>query len=158
MLHCNLCTSHITFLSSSTHTKNKHPNSTDILDKSEQVYKESGTQQKVQQTQQKIQHLKEDAEEAWETSQNPWIYRASSVYDTITAESEFATATKQLQILDPEFTLESWKHNVVEYTLPNIMNLFLMGRINELKPILGAIQTTLYIPATKLDTTLLGIS
>ena len=112
-------------------------NQTDILDKSEQVYKESGTQQKVQQTQQKIQHLKEDAEEAWETSQNPWIYRASSVYDTITAESEFATATKQLQILDPEFTLESWKHNVVEYTLPNIMNLFLQGRINELKPMLG---------------------
>jgi len=133
-----LCTSHALFLSLSLklHTIQIHTK-TDILDKSEQVYKESGTQQRVQQTQQKIQHLKEDAEEAWETSQNPWIYRASSVYDTITAESEFATATKQLQILDPEFTLESWKHNVVEYTLPKIMNLFLQGRINELKPILG---------------------
>lgn len=129
-----------TFLSLSLklHTIQIHTHKkTDILDKSEQVYKESGTQQRVQQTQQKFQHLKEDAEEAWETSQNPWIYRASSVYDTITAESEFATATKQLQILDPEFTLESWKHNVVEYTLPNIMNLFLQGRINELKPMLG---------------------
>ena len=126
---------HISLSLTTTHTKSTHKS--DILDKSEQVYKESGTQQRVQQTQQKIQHLKEDAEEAWETSQNPWIYRASSVYDTITAESEFATATKQLQILDPEFTLESWKHNVVEYTLPNIMNLFLQGRINELKPMLG---------------------
>ena len=28
----------------------------------------------------------EDAREAWETSQNPWVYRISSVWDTIMAE------------------------------------------------------------------------
>lgn len=91
----------------------------------------------MQKTQQKIKHLKEDAEEAWETSQNPWVYRASSVYDTLTAESEFAAASRQLQKLDPDFTMENWKKDVMEHTLPNIMKLFLEGRIQELKPWLG---------------------
>lgn len=110
---------------------------TDILEKSHQVYEQSGAKTHVQKTQQRIQHLREDAEEAWETSQNPWVYRASSVYDTLTAESEFAVASRQLQILDPDFTLETWKRDVVEHTLPQIMKLFLEGRITELKPWLG---------------------
>jgi len=109
----------------------------DILEKSEAAYEKSGAKTHVQKTQQKITHLKEDAEEAWETSQNPWVYRASSVYDTLTAESEFATASRQLRTLDPDFTLENWKRDVVEHTLPNIMKLFLEGRIQELKPWLG---------------------
>ncbi len=109
----------------------------DILEKSGKVYEKSGAQERVQQTQQKIKHLKEDAEEAWETSQNPWVYRASSVYDTLTAESEFAAATRQLQKLDPDFTMENWKRDVMEHTLPIIMKLFLEGRIQELKPWLG---------------------
>lgn len=91
----------------------------------------------MQKTQQKIKILKEDAEEAWETSQNPWVYRASSVYDTLTAESEFAAASRQLQKLDPDFTMENWKKDVMEHTLPSIMKLFLEGRIQELKPWLG---------------------
>lgn len=109
----------------------------DILEKSSKVYEKSGAQERVQKTQQKIKHLKEDAEEAWETSQNPWVYRASSVYDTLTAESEFAAATRHLQKLDPDFTMENWKRDVMEHTLPNIMKLFLEGRIQELKPWLG---------------------
>mmetsp|Transcript_7450 Transcript_7450/g.13128 ORF Transcript_7450/g.13128 Transcript_7450/m.13128 type:complete len:500 (-) Transcript_7450:387-1886(-) len=109
----------------------------DILEKTNEAYEKSGAKTHVQNTQQQIQHIKEDAEEAWETSQNPWVYRASSVYDTLTAESEFATASRQLQILDPDFTLENWKRDVVEHTLPNIMKLFLQGRIQELKPWLG---------------------
>lgn len=109
----------------------------DILEKSNHVYETSGAKDRVNKTQQKIQHIKEDAEEAWETSQNPWVYRASSVYDTLTAESEFATASRQLQKLDPDFTLENWKRDVVEHTLPQIMKLFLEGRITELKPWLG---------------------
>jgi import inner membrane translocase subunit TIM44 len=81
--------------------------------------------------------IKEDANEAWETSQNPWVYRLSSVYDTITAESEYAIAVRELRKLDPDFTLESWKTDVVEHTLPKIMDMFLQGRIKELKPWLG---------------------
>ncbi|KAL3780852.1 hypothetical protein ACHAW5_002785 [Stephanodiscus triporus] len=109
----------------------------DILERSHKVYEESGAKTHVEKTTEKIQHLREDAAEAWETSQNPWVYRASSVYDTLTAESEFAVASRQLQKLDPDFTLESWKRDVVEHTLPRIMKLFLEGRITELKPWLG---------------------
>lgn len=109
----------------------------DILDRTERVYEESGARTHITNTSQKIQTIKEDAAEAWETSQNPWVYRASSVYDTLTAESEFAIASRQLQLLDPEFTLENWKRDVVDYTLPKIMKLFLEGRITELKPWLG---------------------
>jgi import inner membrane translocase subunit TIM44 len=109
----------------------------DILDRSHKVYEESGAKTRIEKTTEKIQHLREDAAEAWETSQNPWVYRASSVYDTLTAESEFAVASRQLQKLDPDFTLENWKRDVVEHTLPRIMKLFLEGRITELKPWLG---------------------
>jgi import inner membrane translocase subunit TIM44 len=109
----------------------------DILDRSNEIYEKSGAQEHVKKAKQNITHLREDATEAWETSQNPWVYRASSVYDTLTAESEFAAASRQLQKLDPDFTMENWKRDVVEYTLPNIMKLFLEGRIQELKPWLG---------------------
>jgi import inner membrane translocase subunit TIM44 len=84
-----------------------------------------------------LEDVREDAREAWETSQNPWIYRVSSVYDTITAESETAMAERELRVLDPEFSLEKWKEDLVEVTLPRIMQLFLEGRIKELKPSLG---------------------
>ena len=106
---------------------------TDILNKAEVVYEESGASQ----AKERLDHVREDAQEAWETSQNPWVYRASSVYDTLTAESEFAMVVRELRQLDPDFTLESWKHDVVEDTLPNIMKLFLEGRIKELQPWLG---------------------
>lgn len=85
----------------------------------------------------KLDELSEDAREAWETSQNPWVYRISSVYDTVTAESEYAVAVGELQKLDPEFTLEDWKEDVVEYTLPRIMQWFLAGEISRLEPWLG---------------------
>lgn len=109
----------------------------DILERSSEIYEKSGAQKHVQKAQQNITNLREDAAEAWETSQNPWVYRASSVYDTLTAESEFAAASRQLQKLDPDFTMENWKRDVVEFTLPQIMKLFLEGRIQELKPCLG---------------------
>jgi len=105
----------------------------DILSKAEVVYEKSGASK----AKEKLEHVREDAQEAWETSQNPWVYRASSVYDTLTAESEFAIAVRELRQLDPEFTLEGWKHDVVEDTLPDIMKLFLEGRIKELQPWLG---------------------
>ena len=105
----------------------------DILSKAEVVYEKTGANK----AKEKLDHIREDAQEAWETSQNPWVYRASSVYDTLTAESEFAMAVRELRQLDPEFTLEGWKHDVVEDTLPDIMKLFLEGRIKELQPWLG---------------------
>ena len=105
----------------------------DILTKTEQVYVKSGAQQ----VKQRIDHLAEDAREAWETSQNPWVYRASSVYDTLTAETAESMAVKELRVLDPTFTLDDWRQDVVEYTLPKIMEWLLQGKINQLKPWLG---------------------
>eukprot|EP01083_Nonionella_stella_P152176 487429_1 len=104
-----------------------------IIAGSEQLYQKSGAKE----AREKLDDVAEDAREAWETSQNPWVYRASSVYDTFTAESEFALAEKELRVLDPEFNLEDWKEGLVEVTLPRIMQLFLEGKIKDLKPSLG---------------------
>jgi len=105
----------------------------DVLRKSEEIYETSGAARATE----KLSHIKEDAQETWETSQNPWIYRASSVYETLTAESEYGATERELRVLDPTFSLESWKNDVVEVTLPNLMQLFLEGRIKELQPTLG---------------------
>lgn len=40
----------------------------------------------------------------------------------------------ELRKLDPLFTLDDWRRDVVEYTLPKIMEWLLLGKINQLKP------------------------
>lgn len=115
----------------------KAPIIQDFFQRVEKMYVESGAKA----SKEKFQDAKEDAKEAWETSQNPWVYRVSNVYDTLTAENEFGMAERYLRDLDPHFSLESWKHNCVEVMLPKIMHLFLSGRIQDLKPHLG---TALY--------------
>jgi import inner membrane translocase subunit TIM44 len=106
---------------------------TDIMTKGHIVYEKSGAKK----AKQELDHLSDDAREAWETSQNPWVYRMSSVYDTLTAESDYTAAVRELKKLDPDFTLEEWKEDVVEHNLPIIMKWFLEGKINQLKPWLG---------------------
>lgn len=106
---------------------------TDILAKSEEVYEKSGAKK----VKQRVDDLREDAKEAWETSQNPWVYRVSSVYETLTAETPESIAVAELRKLDPEFTLDDWRQDVVEHTLPKIMEWLLKGKINQLKPWLG---------------------
>jgi hypothetical protein len=105
----------------------------DMLARTGDAYEKSGARQYKE----KVDHLKEDAQEAWETSQNPWVYRLSSVYDTVTAETPESIAVRELHKLDPNFTLEDWRQDVTENTLPNIMQWFLEGKINQLKPWLG---------------------
>lgn len=104
-----------------------------VLEHSDEFLEKSGAKKVKKQ----FDHLSEDAKEAWETSQNPWVYRASSVYDTLTAESPETAAVRELRQLDPEFTLEDWRQDVVELTLPQIMEWFLQGKVNQLKPWLG---------------------
>jgi hypothetical protein len=105
----------------------------DVLQRTERVFEATGAKK----AKEKLNDLKEDAQEAWETSQNPWVYRVSSVYDTLTAETAESIAVKELRKLDPTFTLEEWRRDAVEHTLPNIMQWFLEGRTNQLKPWLG---------------------
>lgn len=104
-----------------------------ILSAGEDLYERSGAKT----VKEKMDHVKEDAREAFETSQNPWVYRVSSVYETITEESESAMAERKLQELDPDFSLEQFKINAVEVTLPKFMKLFLEGKVKDLKPHLG---------------------
>lgn len=132
-----------------------------IHKRTEELYDKSGAKDMKR----KLDDVTEDAREAWETSQNPWVYRVSNVYDTITAESEFALAERELRELDPEFNLEKFKEDLVEVTLPKIMRLFLEGKIKELKPSLGeAVYNRLAAEARArkkegvyVDTNILGI-
>ena len=136
-----------------------HP--TDILSRSERVYEKSGAKD----AKQKVDHLTEDAREAWETSQNPWVYRASSVYETITAETPESIAVAEFRKLDPDFTLDDWREDAVEHTLPKIMEWLLLGKINQLKPWLaeGVFQriaaeiTARKQEGVQIDTHVLGI-
>jgi hypothetical protein len=105
----------------------------DVLQRTERVFEQSGARK----VKERLDDIKDDAKEAWETSQNPWVYRVSSVYDTLTAETPESLAVKELRKLDPQFTLEDWREDVVEHTLPNIMKWLLEGKINQLKPWLG---------------------
>mmetsp|Transcript_20713 Transcript_20713/g.48031 ORF Transcript_20713/g.48031 Transcript_20713/m.48031 type:complete len:395 (+) Transcript_20713:60-1244(+) len=105
----------------------------DMLNRSEEIYENTGARK----AKERLDEIKEDAREAWETSQNPWVYRVSSVYDTLTAETAESIAVKELRELDPEFTLDDWKRDVVEHTLPQIMQWFLEGRTNQLKDWFG---------------------
>ena len=105
----------------------------DILSKSNEIYEQSGASK----VKERMDDIREDAKEAWETSQNPWVYRVSSVYDTFTAEAPESAALKELRVLDPDFTYEEWQEDVVEHTLPRIMSWLLEGKINQLKPWLG---------------------
>jgi len=133
----------------------------DILSRSEQVYEKSGAKN----AKQKVDHLAEDAREAWETSQNPWVYRVSSVYETITAETPESIAVAELRKLDPDFTLDDWREDVVEHNLPKIMEWLLTGKINQLKPWLGesvfqriaAEITARKQEGVQIDTSVLGI-
>lgn len=101
----------------------------DVLQRTEEFYESSGARK----VKERVDEVREDAREAWETSQNPWVYRISSVYDTLTAETPESIAVKELRQLDPNFTLEDWRQDVVEHTLPRLMKWFLEGRINQLK-------------------------
>jgi len=105
-----------------------------ILGTTSQILQRTG----VDKAKKRLEDLKHDASEAWETSQNPWVYRLSSVYDTLTAESEFALATKELRRLDPEFvSLEHFKEQVMQTLIPEMMGYIMEGQTKQLKPIMG---------------------
>jgi len=60
-------------------------------------------------SQDKLSDKVEDAREVWETSQNPWVYRASELWDWATHETDTAVVLKELRKLDPNFSLEVWR-------------------------------------------------
>lgn len=75
----------------------------------------------------------EEAAEFWETSQNPWVYRASSMYDGMFGETETGAAIRELRRADPTFELSEWTEGVTETVLPDILDWYLRGDAVKLK-------------------------
>jgi hypothetical protein len=63
----------------------------------------------------------EDAREFWETSQNPWVYRASSVYDGLFGETETAAAIRELRRADPDFNMTVWQEAVEQQIIHQVI-------------------------------------
>ncbi|OWZ22428.1 Mitochondrial Protein Translocase [Phytophthora megakarya] len=111
-----------------------------ILDAAKQAAKtEAG--QKVQKTtkqvKDKISDAQEEVLEVWETSQNPWVYRLSSIYDGLFGETPMGVAIKEIRRAEPDFILEEWKENIEEIVLPGVLEAFLRGNSRDLKKWFG---------------------
>eukprot|EP00904_Undaria_pinnatifida_P010678 jgi/Undpi1/6740/HiC_scaffold_20.g09219.m1 len=75
----------------------------------------------------------EDVQEAWETSQHPLVYKLSSAWDSLTAESDEGIGVRELRRLDPSFSVEDWKGDIQELFLPEFMSAFLRGDVEQLQ-------------------------
>ncbi|KAG7377749.1 Mitochondrial import inner membrane translocase subunit TIM44 [Phytophthora pseudosyringae] len=111
-----------------------------ILDAAKQAAKtEAG--KKVQQTTKQVKNKFSDAQEevleVWETSQNPWVYRLSSIYDGLFGETPMGVAIKEIRRAEPDFILEEWKENIEEIVLPGVLEAFLRGNSRDLKKWFG---------------------
>ncbi|KAE9050702.1 hypothetical protein PR003_g1428 [Phytophthora rubi] len=111
-----------------------------ILDAAKQAAKtEAGkkVQQTTKQVKDKISDAQEEVLEVWETSQNPWVYRLSSIYDGLFGETPMGVAIKEIRRAEPDFILEEWKENIEEIVLPGVLEAFLRGNSRDLKKWFG---------------------
>lgn len=60
--------------------------------------------------------------------QHPLVYKLSSAWDTLTAESDEGIGVRELRRLDPSFSVEDWKRDIQELFLPEFMSAFLRVR------------------------------
>lgn len=74
-----------------------------------------------------------DAREAWETSQNPIVYRLSSVWDSLTSETEEGYALRELRRLDSAFDPDRFRVEVTEDVAPSLLAAYLKGAPRELR-------------------------
>lgn len=111
-----------------------------ILDAAKQAAKtEAGkkVQQTTKQVKDKFSDAQEEVLEVWETSQNPWVYRLSSIYDGLFGETPMGVAIKEIRRAEPDFILEEWKENIEEIVLPGVLEAFLRGNSRDLKKWFG---------------------
>ncbi|KAL3672449.1 hypothetical protein V7S43_001748 [Phytophthora oleae] len=111
-----------------------------ILDAAKQAAKtEAGKKvhQTTKQVKDKISDAQEEVLEVWETSQNPWVYRLSSIYDGLFGETPMGVAIKEIRRAEPDFILEEWKENIEEIVLPGVLEAFLRGNSRDLKKWFG---------------------
>nr|CCA26040.1 Mitochondrial Protein Translocase (MPT) Family puta [Albugo laibachii Nc14] len=92
---------------------------------------------KAKKAREKLDDAREEVLEFWETSQNPWIYRLSSLYDGFFGETSMGIAIREIRRAEPEFILEQWKEDIAEFVLPGVLDAFLKGRSRDLKKWFG---------------------
>ena len=85
----------------------------------------------------KLKDRVEDAREVWETSQNPLVYKLSSVWDDLTSETELGIALREIRRADPDFVLEDWVSTLSDRFLPMFFQAYLKGDLKALKPYLS---------------------
>ncbi|CAN0031150.1 unnamed protein product, partial [Ectocarpus fasciculatus] len=66
-------------------------------------------------------------------AQHPLVYKLSSAWDSLTAESDEGIGVRELRRLDPSFSVEDWKRDIQELFLPEYMSAFLRGDVKLLK-------------------------
>ncbi|CAH0473439.1 unnamed protein product [Peronospora belbahrii] len=93
--------------------------------------------QTTKQVKDKLSDAQEEVLEVWETSQNPWVYRLSSIYDGLFGETPMGVAIKEIRRAEPDFILEEWKKNIEEIVLPGVLEAFLRGNSRDLKKWFG---------------------
>ncbi|KAL4171184.1 hypothetical protein KRP22_009282 [Phytophthora ramorum] len=111
-----------------------------ILDAAKQAAKtEAGkkVQKTTKQVKDKFSDAQEEVLEVWETSQNPWVYRLSSIYDGLFGETPMGVAIKEIRRAEPDFILEEWKENIEDIVLPGVLEAFLRGNSRDLKKWFG---------------------
>ncbi|KAJ9474969.1 Mitochondrial import inner membrane translocase subunit TIM44 [Pseudozyma hubeiensis] len=68
-----------------------------------------------------------DLSEAYHESENPVIERVRTVTDWFSSlfeENDFARVTRQMKLLDPSFTLESFQRDLREYVVPELIDAY----------------------------------
>lgn len=66
-------------------------------------------------------------------SQNPWVYRAYSAWETVFAETEMGETISELRKLDPEFTFESMLTEMEEEVVPLVLRAYLREDVKTLE-------------------------
>lgn len=72
-----------------------------------------------------------NAENRNQNEQHPLVYKLSSAWDSLTAESDEGIGVRELRRLDPSFSVEDWKRDIQELFLPEFMSAFLRVRGRE---------------------------
>ncbi len=99
----------------------------DIVKGTQAVGKKTGITDATKRAKNTVVDKVEDAREAWDTSQHPLIYEASGLWDTVAGETEMGTAMRELRRMDPWFNLETWKADITDHLLPELMEAYLKG-------------------------------
>ncbi len=99
----------------------------DLVKGTQAVRQKTGITDAAKKAKHAVDNKVEDAREVWETSQHPLIYEASGIVHSVVGETEMGTAMRELRRMDPWFNLETWKADLTDHLLPDLMEAYLQG-------------------------------